>query len=174
MIRTLLLPLLFTGALHATGPTIGETAPAPAGANKSEKAAKFCSYIEECNRSNPGKSAYCVKTGLKEAEILNRVLEGETAKDLPRHLRRAGFHDVEGAPGEFESLAEGAILVLDVHDPLKDKKPGCPKVYGNVLVKCDGKWVDDRKYDLRFHLSRGCRTKGVWVHPDLSGKPNPG
>lgn len=132
-----------------------------------QKAKKFCELIEACNKSRPGKAAYCVKTKLKESGLIDHVLGGDEAKELPRYLRREGFVDIELNIRDFKSVPEGSILVLDAHDPLKDKKPACPKVYGNVVVKCDDFWVDDQKNDLRFHLTRGCRTKGIWVRPEL-------
>lgn len=118
-------------------------------------------------KSHPGKSALCVKNGLKESAILDHVLEGDTAKDLSRFLRKEGFLDREHELTDFKQLPEGAILVLDAHDPVKDKRPACPKVYGNVLVKCGDKWVDDYKNDLDFHMKRGCRTKGIWLHTSM-------
>lgn len=147
--------------------------PPPPPAEMIEKAKHFCQSIESCNRSQPGKSAFCVKSGLKESGLLSHVLEGEQAKDLPRFLRREGYVDIELTTRKFELVPEGAILVLDAQDPLKTHTSACPKVYGNVYVKCDGKWIDDQKYDLDFHMQRGCRTKGIWIDPVLIPPPPP-
>jgi hypothetical protein len=147
--------------------------PAATPATPQEKAQALCKYIRSCNKAHPGKQAYCVKTGLKESKFLNHVLEGDQAKDLSRFLRREGYTEREMGLKEFKNLPDGAILVLDAHDPVKDKLPFCPKVYGNVLVKCDEKWIDDQTFALDFHMKHGCRSKGIWVHPDLvvSEKP---
>lgn len=138
-----------------------------------QKSDAFCKYIETCIKSRPGKSAYCVKTGLKESGMLDHVLEGDQAKELSRFLRKDGFIDKEANLSDFAQLPDGAILVLDAHDPVKDKRPACPKVYGNVLVKCGEKWIDDSKNDLDFHMKRGCRSKGIWLHADAKLKEDP-
>ncbi|MBX3020436.1 MAG: hypothetical protein KF799_02065 [Bdellovibrionales bacterium] len=160
-------------------PTIEEDEPKPAAPPKpvappgtpaplegiALKAKNFCNSVEKCNK-RPGRSAYCVKMGLKESGMLGYMLEGEQAKDLARFLRKAGFSDQEQDVTDFKYVPEGSILVLDSHD-LKDKRPACPKVYGNVLIKCGEKWIDEQKNELDFHMKRGCRTKGIWLHPDL-------
>lgn len=138
------------------------------------KARVLCTYMEDCMKKRPGKSAYCVKTGLKESGMIDHVLEGDQAKDLSRFLRKDGFIDREQGLHDFRQVPEGAILVLDAHDPVKDRKPACPKVYGNVVVKCGSNWIDDQKYDLDFHMKRGCRTKGLWMHPDMALTDPPG
>ena len=147
--------------------------PPPPPAEMVEKAKHFCRLIENCNRAHPGKSALCVKTNLKESGLLDHTLDGEQAKDLPRFLRREGYVDIELTTRKFEMVPEGAMLVLDAQDPLKTHTSSCPKVYGNVYVKCDGKWIDDQKYELDFHMQRGCRTKGIWIDPVLIPPPPP-
>jgi hypothetical protein len=131
------------------------------------KAQKLCKLTEVCNKTRPGQQAYCLKTNLKESGLLDHVMEGDSAKDLARFLRREGFVEMEFGLKDFKSLPDSAILVLDAHDPVKDKKPLCPKVYGNVVVKCGDHWIDEQKYELDFHMTRGCRSKGIWIKPEL-------
>lgn len=149
-----------------SGTTVKTPEP-PAPPSIATKAKALCAYMETCMKARPGKTALCVKMGLKDSGILDHILEGDTAKDLSRFLRKEGFQDRENGLVNFKQLPEGSILVLDAHDPVKDKRPACPKVYGNVLVKCGDKWVDDTKNDLDFHMKRGCRTKGIWLHADM-------
>lgn len=166
-----ILTLVLALTLHAA-----ESAPPMAEAAKpvfvppppTPKAQALCAYFRKCVKTHPGKTAYCVKTGLKNAKFLDHVLEGDQAKDLARYLRKEGFAEREMGLKDFRQLPDGALLVLDSHDPIADKKPRCPKVYGNVLVKCDDKWVDEtQENDLSFHMKAGCRSKGVWVAPEL-------
>lgn len=176
--RSMLLALIAAAALHAVAQPDADAPaeeapaqPAPLDDVWKAKTTKFCESITKCNKARAGKTAYCVKTGLKESGILSRILEGEQAKDLPRYFRRAGFVDIELSTKSVEALPEGSILVLDAHDTIKDGRTLCPKVYGNVLVKCDNKWVDEQKNDLKFHFRRGCRTKGIWVPSELVPPP---
>lgn len=149
--------------------------PTPAQLKAEEHAKKLCEYVPTCLKSKPGKTAWCIKVGMKESGFLDHNLEGETAKDLARYLRKEGFEEKEFTIKDFKQLPDGAILVLDAHDPIADKRPACPKVYGNALVKCGERWIDDHSNPLDFHMKRGCRTKGIWVHPDLriSEPPQP-
>ena len=163
-----------TPALTTT-PTQEEAPAAPAiDPDLQEKIENLCTLTESCNKNRPGIAAECLKKNLKKSGFLNHVLEGSEAKDLARFLRRDGFVDVEIVLQNFSLLRDGSILVLDAHDPVKDHRPACPKVYGNVLVKCGDKWVDDRKSNLDFHMERGCRTKGIWALPALKPeRPKP-
>lgn len=169
MHQALAILLLFVNLVFAQMPA----PPSPPPPKMVEKAKHFCQLIESCNRARPGKSALCVKTGLKESGLLNHLLEGEQPKDLPRYLRREGYVDIELVTSKFELVPEGAILVLDALDPLKPHTPSCPNVNGKVYVKCGGKWIDDQKYDLDFHMQRSCRTKGIWIDPVLIPPPPP-
>lgn len=98
---------------------------------------------------------------------MDHMLEGESAKDLPRFLRKEGFVDREFGLSDFTQLPDGSILVLDASNSINGSRTGCPKVYGNVYVKCSDTWIDDQSYELVFHMKRQCISKGIWVHPSL-------
>lgn len=126
------------------------------------KGLAFCQVFQECQKANPAGSTMCIRDALFKSKLTKKKIEASHAKEIGRDLRREGFQE---PTTDLNGLPQGSILVLDAHDPIKDKKPYCPKVYGAVLVKCGGSWVDKDENALDFYIKRGCRTKGIWIHP---------
>lgn len=140
------------------------------GFSQTDKAKEFCVAFKECQKTNRAATTMCVRDALFKSKLTAKKLEVTKAKDFGAVLRREGFF--EATVGEVTELPQGTILVLDAHDPIKEKKPLCPKVYGNVLLKCGDFWVDSNQNALDFYVKRDCRTKGIWIHP-LFKSPTP-
>lgn len=133
---------------------------------QSDKSKALCDAFQECQKTNRGATTMCVRDALFKTKLTTGRLNVSKAKDFGAVLRREGF--VEATVGELADLPQGTILVLDAHDPIKEKKPHCPKVYGSVLVKCGDFWIDNVQNALDFYVKRECRTKGIWIHPSFA------
>lgn len=142
----------------------GALPPAPGAA----KAKELCHDYQECMRDKPGAGFKCLNELLFKHQLTSKNLEAKNSKEMERLLRREGF--ISPVTYANLDLPEGSILLIDVHDPIKEKRLPCPKSQGKVLLKCDQFWVDEFKNPMDFNAKKKCRSKGVMIHPDFANR----
>ncbi|NJL25928.1 MAG: hypothetical protein HC902_12675 [Calothrix sp. SM1_5_4] len=136
-------------------------------ANGSLNPKAACTSYRTCVAKSSGKNFACLKEALLAGKYLKRRLGGAQAKDAGKELAKEGFQNVEGS-FEDRQLPEGAVLVIG-EGPCSEgeNKPDA----GNVLLFCDGKWVDRYVHEPEFYKRQGCPTAGIWLHREMKVRP---
>jgi hypothetical protein len=113
-----------------------------------------CARMNSCTRvkSSKGFTYRCLKDALLWGHITDHRLAGTMAKQAGHFMTQAGFLKVDSN----DKIPDGSVMVVQ-------PDPKCAGKYGNVLLRCEGKWVGQG-----VHASFAkCKT-AVYVPPALS------